>query len=208
MSTADFLIAQMAGEADLDAVLSNAMFFDPSPHSLARSPEPYVYDNGSNQALPYLLSGLSGEHNPHSGFCQNRLGGTEEDLYLCNTGYEYSPAAFDPIVDTASGTSNVDNQTPPSRLLPPESLHKESKKLSTKTKKKAATIKPSRSSEEPAKARRQSKREAPRPSNNQTREPKANSMRDRSLERNRISAFRCRKRKKLGLRTWNKKKLD
>lgn len=191
MSTADFLIAQMAGEADFYAMVFDTMLFNPSPHSLTRSPESSVYDDGSNQALPYSLSGFSGEHKSHGVSFQNRPVETEEDLYLCNTGYENPPTALDPVIDTASSTSNIDNQTLPSSALPSESIPKEPKKSSTK---------PNPSSEKSAKvvpkAKRQSKPEATRANNNQTKETKTKNPRERSLQRNRVAASGFRKRKR------------
>ena len=171
MSTADFLMAQIAGEADFDPML-----FDPSPHSLARSPQPYVYDDGSNQA-PYSLSGLSGEPRSHGVPFQNQLGETEEDLYSLNTRYQYPPTTLDPMIDTAFSMSNIANQTSPSSVLPSESTLKEPEITSIKPKKKITAIKLNSSFEKPAKVAH---------------------PRQRSLERNRVAASECRKRKKQG----------
>lgn len=157
----------MAGEADFYAMVFDTMLFNPSSRSLTCSPESYIYDDGSNQALPYSLSGFSGEHKSHGVSLQNRPVGTKEDLYLCSTGYEYSSTALDPVIDTASSTSNIDIQTLPSSTLPSKSIPKEQKNSNTKPKKKTAGIKPNPSSEKSVKvvpkAKRQSKREATRP---------------------------------------------
>lgn len=199
MSTTDFLIGQMVGEHDFDPTL-----FNPNRRSLAHSPQPYVYDHdGSDQALLYLLSGLSGEHRLHGVPLANQFGGTEGDLFSFNTGHQYPPTALNPVIDTASSTSNIDSQTPPPSLLSLERIPKEPKKTSIQPKKNAEMTKQNLSLDEPVKAapnaRRQLKREATKANNNETNEPKetkTKNQNERSLERNRVAASKCRKRKK------------
>ncbi|OAQ60921.1 transcription factor ATF2 [Pochonia chlamydosporia 170] len=178
----------------------DALIFGPNHQSIAHSPQPYPYDyDAADQALPCPLSGLS-EHKYHGVPFANQLGGTERDLYSFNARHRYYPITSNPVLDTASSMSTVDSKTPPSSVLSVELIPKEPRKTGTEPKTKPITKKQNPRFEKPARAVPRTRgQSACKANNNQTKEPKETTTKNRregAVERNRVTASNCRKRKK------------
>ncbi|OAQ65371.1 transcription factor ATF2 [Pochonia chlamydosporia 170] len=203
MSTADFLIGQMAGENEIDPVL-----FDPAHRSFTRSPQANFFDDGTTHTLPYPLSGLPGGPKSQPAPFENQLGGLKGNLYPFSNGCQYPPTALDPVVDTSGASSNIKGQGTDSQTLSPDDTSKKSHKPSKKASKKTTETTTKSSKQKPSaetktstapKTRKQPKREAAKSKTQPTEEPKekkSRNRRQRSLERNRVAASKCRKRKK------------
>ncbi|KFG81498.1 activating transcription factor 7a [Metarhizium anisopliae] len=197
MSTAELLIGQMAGENEIDPVL-----FRPDQHSLSQFPQAGIHGDGTPDALFYPLSGLSGEH---KGYQLERSDGS---LYSFDTSLLLPPTELNPAASTSASSSNFVSQTPASSVLSAEDGSDKPKKTPPPKRKKSSTIiksaKKKTPTETPAKAvpktRTQPRRGATKTSNNtievQTEENKPKHRRQRSLEKNRVAASKCRKRKK------------
>lgn len=197
MSTAELLIGQMAGENEVDPVL-----FRPDQHSLSQFPQAGIHGDGTPDALFYPLSGLSGEH---KGFQLERSDGS---LYPFDTSLLFPPTELDPAASTSASSSNFVSQTPASSVLSAEDGSDRPEKTPPPKRKKTTTIKPTKKktpTETPAKAvvsktRTQPKRGATKATSNtievRTEENKPKHRRQRSLEKNRVAASKCRKRKK------------
>ncbi|KAG8408487.1 hypothetical protein J3459_017567 [Metarhizium acridum] len=197
MSTAELLIGQMAGENEVDPVL-----FRPDQHSLSQFPQAGIHDDGTPDALFYPLSGLSGEHKSY------QLERPDGSLYPFDTSLLFPATELNPAASTSASSSNFVSQTPASSVLSAEDGCDKPKKTTPPKRKKNSTpvksTKKKTSTETPAKAvlktRTQPKREATKATNNtaeaQTEESKPKHRRQRSLEKNRVAASKCRKRKK------------
>ncbi|OAA51446.1 transcription factor ATF2 [Metarhizium rileyi] len=204
MSTADFLIGQMTGENEVDPVL-----FNPDQHSLPRPSQAGLDDHDTIHAMPYPLAGLAGEHHKsHQLPFPHQLGGLEEQLYPFNNDYLFHLTDLTSVTGPSSSSPNISSSltTPPSAISQ-EDGYDEAEKPSPKRKKDtAAKAKSSRqkpSTERPPKpapkTRTQPRREASKVDDHPTeapREKKVKHRRQRSLERNRVAASKCRKRKK------------
>ncbi|KHN93716.1 transcription factor ATF2 [Metarhizium album ARSEF 1941] len=214
MSTADFWIGRLAGENEFDLGL-----FHPAQNFLSRNPQTGVHDDGTADALFGPLPGLLEEDKPYSLLFSHQLEKPEASLFSSDANCLYPAAGLNPVSPTSAPSTDIVNQTtPPSLFGEEDDASAEAEKPGSKRKRDAKTAtksgKPKASSEKPPEAvpkrRRQPKRGASKKTTNsaaQAREAnKPKYRRQRSLEKNRVAASKCRKRKKQWTETLEQKK--
>lgn len=191
----------MAGETTIDPLL-----LDPSLQPLSPSPT-NVYDNGTTNASLYPFSGFPfGPKSQPVSFI-NQVGDADGDRCHSRSEYQRSQRPSDPVTHPSTSLYNIASLTTPSGVLPPGDVPNEQKIRSAKSKNETSAptnstmqlLSTERTDKSSPKTRRQSRRETTKARGRpiaQPKEKRTRNRRQRSLEKNRVAASKCRKRKK------------